>query len=60
MEKETKPKREFTTMEVHKELVIILDKLKRSVKENSWGAVKPSYYETTLILARKINNSKNF
>lgn len=45
-------------IEVHPDLLEILNKIKEQIKEYSWGAVEVSNYQATKVLSEKWNKSK--
>lgn len=56
MEKEKKTRKPIV-IECHEKLYKVLEKIKEDVKYKTWGAVVPSNYEATLILAEKLEKS---
>lgn len=57
MEKEKKPERKPIIIECHEDLYKFIEKIKEDVSYKTWGAVKPSNYEATHILAEKLKKS---
>lgn len=52
-----KEERKPVVIECHPKLYKVLEKIKEDVKYKTWGAVVPSNYEATLILAEKLEKS---
>lgn len=55
MEKE---KSDAVVVRISKELADLIEKMKEPIQEFSWEAIKPSDYEASKILARKIKDLK--